>query len=86
MPGERIAKHLSERALTPPATTLTPATTFATLCSSDAVSWPGAYDLYDRPELLPDSKDNLHIILSRFFQGAKNKIEIYIVIFVYKSF
>lgn len=35
---------------------------------------------------MPDSKDNLHIILSRFFQGAKNKIEIYIVIFVYKSF
>ena len=35
---------------------------------------------------MSDSKDNLHIMLSRFFKVIKNKIEIYIVIFVYKSF
>ena len=75
MPRERIAKHLSERAPTPPAAMLTTETTFATLCSSDIVLWPSAHDWNNRPELMSDSKDNLHIMLSRFFKVLKIKLK-----------
>ena len=47
----------------------------ATLCSSDIVLWPSAHDWNNRPELMSDSKDNLHIMLSRFFKVLKIKLK-----------